>query len=49
MRLKQDQSSLADADQTQAILDLTQLKYGQQAALEVHAKMGKTSLFDYMG
>ncbi len=49
VRLKQDQSNLADADQTQAILDLTQLKYGQQAALEVRAKMGKTSLFDYMG
>ncbi|WP_321474278.1 flagellin [uncultured Paludibaculum sp.] len=49
VRLKLDQSSLEDADGTQAILEMTQLKYNQQAALEVHAKMAKTSLFDYMG
>ncbi|MGJ5820645.1 flagellin [Paludibaculum fermentans] len=49
VRLKEDRGRLEDADQTQAILDFTQLKYSQQAALEVRSKMGKTSLFDYMG
>lgn len=49
VRLKQEQSGLEDADATQAILDLSQLKYNQQAALEVRAKLGKTSLFDYLG
>lgn len=49
LQLKQEQSGLEDADATQAILELTQLKYTQQAALEVRAKLNKTSLFDYLG
>ncbi|MBN9657515.1 MAG: hypothetical protein J0H49_05020 [Acidobacteria bacterium] len=49
VRLKADRGRLEDADPAQAILDLTQLKYSQQAALEVRSKIGKTSLFDYLG
>jgi flagellar hook-associated protein 3 FlgL len=42
-------SNLADADLTQAILDLNQAGTQQQAALQSRAQIPRTTLFDYLG
>ena len=48
VRLKSELSNLQDADITQAITELTQAKYTQQAAFQARASMPKTSLFDFL-
>lgn len=48
VRLKSQLSNLQDADITQAITELTQAKYTQQAAMQARAAVPKTSLFDYL-
>lgn len=48
VRLKSELSNLQDADLTQAITELTQAKYTQQAAMQTRAAVPKTSLFDYL-
>lgn len=48
LQLKERVSSLEDADMTEAIVELQQVRFTQQAALEVKAKMPKSSLFDYL-
>ena len=48
VRLKSELSNLQDADITQAITELTQAKYTQQAAMQARASVPKTSLFDYL-
>ncbi|HVO99225.1 MAG TPA: hypothetical protein VMT15_14220 [Bryobacteraceae bacterium] len=42
-------SGMQDADETQAILDLTQAQTQQQAALQSFQAIPRTSLFDYLG
>lgn len=49
VRLKAEVSGLEDADITEAIVEMQQLKFTQQAAIEVRAKIPRTSLFDYLG
>ncbi len=49
VQLETQISSFADADLTQAILDLTQAQTQQQAALESRAKLPRSTLFDYLG
>ncbi len=49
LRLSTQVSNLEDADITEAIVELQQVKFTQQAALEVKAKIPRTSLFDYLG
>ena len=49
VQLETQISTLADADLTQAILDLTQAQTQQQAALESRAKLPRSTLFDYIG
>jgi flagellar hook-associated protein 3 FlgL len=49
LRLESERSNLQDADSTEAIVTLQQLKFSQQAALEVRAKVPHVSLFDYLG
>jgi flagellar hook-associated protein 3 FlgL len=49
LRLESEKANLEDADVTKSILELQQLKYTQQAALEVKAKLPRTSLFDFLG
>jgi flagellar hook-associated protein 3 FlgL len=48
LRLKTQVSDLEDADVTEAIVELQQVRFTQQAALEVRAKVPKSSLFDYL-
>jgi flagellar hook-associated protein 3 FlgL len=48
LRLKTELSGLQDADLTQAITDLTQAKFTEQAAMQARAAVPKTSLFDYL-
>ena len=48
VRLKTELSSLQDADLTQAITELTQSKFNEQAAMQARASVPKTSLFDYL-
>ncbi len=48
-RLAAEQSALEDADMTEAIVDLQQARFQQQASLEVKASLPKRSLFDYLG
>jgi flagellar hook-associated protein 3 FlgL len=49
VQLQTQISNLADADLTQAILDLTQAQTQQQAALGSRAKLPRSTLFDYLG
>jgi flagellin-like hook-associated protein FlgL len=49
VQLNTELSNVQDADMTEAIVELQQLKYTQTAALQVRSAMPKTSLFDYMG
>jgi len=49
LRLNTEKSNLEDADLTESIVELQQLKYTQAAALEVRGKLPKTTLFDYLG
>jgi len=42
-------SGMQDADETQSILNLTQLQTEQQAALQSFQQIPRTSLFDYLG
>lgn len=49
VRLKAEISGLEDADVTEAIVELQQLKFTQGAAIEVRAKIPRVSLFDYLG
>jgi flagellar hook-associated protein 3 FlgL len=48
LQLKEQVSTLEDADVTEAIVELQQVRFTQQAALEVKAKIPKSSLFDYL-
>lgn len=48
LQLKEQVSSLEDADVTEAIVELQQVRFTQQAALEVKAKIPRSSLFDYL-
>jgi flagellar hook-associated protein 3 FlgL len=48
IRLEQQVSELEDADLTQAILELNDAQFHQQAALGSEGKRLKTSLFDYL-
>ncbi|HZU23885.1 MAG TPA: hypothetical protein VFA04_00085 [Bryobacteraceae bacterium] len=47
--LKTELSSIQDADETQAITDLTQAQIEQQAALTSQAALPRKTLFDYLG
>ena len=47
--METERAGLEDTDITEAIVELQQLKFTQQAALEVRGKMPKVSLFDYIG
>jgi flagellar hook-associated protein 3 FlgL len=49
LSLKTQISSVQETDLTAAILDLTQAKTHQQAALEARAKLPRSSLFDFLG
>ncbi len=49
LQLKTEISGLEDADLTEAIVELQQAQFTQQAALRVRASLPKTSLFDYLG
>jgi flagellar hook-associated protein 3 FlgL len=49
LQLTSEKSSLEDADMTEAILELQQAQYQQQAALSVRASTPHRSLFDYLG
>lgn len=48
-QLQTQLSSLEDADETQAITDLTQAQTQQQAALTSEAQLPRTSLFNFLG
>ncbi len=48
LRLETEISGLQEADLTQAILELNQARFHQQAALEARAKLPQTSLFDFL-
>ncbi|MBI4890038.1 MAG: hypothetical protein HY821_05380 [Acidobacteria bacterium] len=49
LRLSTQVSELEDADVTEAIVELQQVRFTQQAALEVKSQIPRTSLFDYFG
>lgn len=49
LRLESQVSGIEDADVTEAIVELQQVRFTQQAALEVRASVPKRSLFDYLG
>ncbi len=49
LRLKTRLSLIEDADPAEAILEMNQARYQQEAALSSRAKMPRTSLFDYLG
>jgi len=49
LQMESERSTLEDADMTEAIVELQQLKFSQQAALEVRSKVPRTSLFDFLG
>jgi len=48
-QLRTQLSSLEDADETQAITDLTQAQTQQQAALTSEAQLPRTNLFNFLG
>jgi flagellar hook-associated protein 3 FlgL len=48
-QLRTNISGLQDADLTQSILELTQAKTQQDAALSAQARLPRTSLFDFLG
>jgi len=48
-QLRTQLSTLEDADETQAITDLTQAQTQQQAALASEAQLPRTSLFNFLG
>ncbi len=49
LRLKTRLSEIQDTDMTEAILSLNQARYQQQVSLATKAKLGRVSLFDYLG
>jgi flagellar hook-associated protein 3 FlgL len=49
VQLQTQIAGLEDADLTQAILDLNQAQTQQEAALVSHARLPRTTLFDYLG
>lgn len=49
LQIESERSTLEDTDLTSSIVELQQLKFGQQAALEVRGSIPRTSLFDYLG
>ena len=49
LRIESERATLEDADLTESIVELEQLRFNQQAALEVRSKVPRTSLFDYLG
>ena len=49
LQMESERATMEDADLTESIVQLQQLKFSQQAALDVRSKLPKTSLFDYMG
>lgn len=48
LQLKEQVSNLEDADVTEAIVELQQVRFTQQAALQLKAQIPKSSLFDYL-
>jgi flagellar hook-associated protein 3 FlgL len=46
---KANTSAIGDADLTEAILEFNQAQTQRQAALQAHAKIPQTTLFDYLG
>jgi flagellar hook-associated protein 3 FlgL len=48
VRNKTELANLEDADVTEAIVELEQLRYQQEATLKVRASLPKTSLFDFI-
>jgi len=48
-QLRTQLSTMQDANETQAITDLTQSQTQQQAALEAEAQIPRTSLFNFLG
>ncbi len=49
LRIETERSTLEDADVTEAIVELQQLKFTQEAAMQVRSAVPRTSLFDYLG
>ena len=49
LRLKTQIGSVENADLTAAILELNQTKFQQETALSAQSRMGRISLFDYLG
>ena len=49
LQMEAERSTLEDADATESIVELQQLKFSQQAALQVRSSLPKTSLFDFLG
>ncbi len=49
VRLSTDIASLEDADVTEAILTVQQLKFTQEAALKLRAQVSRRTLFDVLG
>jgi len=49
LRLKTQLSSIEDADLAESILELQQAQFQQEAAMNVQARVPRTSLFDYLG
>ncbi len=49
LRLRTQMSGLEDADLTEAIVELQQVRFTQEAALQVRAASPRRSLFDYLG
>jgi flagellar hook-associated protein 3 FlgL len=49
LQLNQQVSNLEDADITEAIVELQQVRFTQEAALRVRSQIPKSSLFDYLG
>lgn len=48
LQLREQVSNLEDADVTEAIVELQQVRFTQQAALQVKSQIPKSSLFDYL-
>jgi flagellin-like hook-associated protein FlgL len=49
VQLNTELSNIQDSDMTVSVVTMQQLKYTQDAALQVRSSLPKKSLFDYMG
>ncbi len=48
LRLKTQAASIEDADLTESIVELQQVRFTQEAALQVRAAVPRRTLFDYL-